>query len=105
MLRLPAKKLLPKLLHRRTNRLASAGKHQDGQSEAGVETGAGLGLAIVHDIMALHRGSVHYEDAPEGGARFIVRIPLVPINVQSDPPTAEPSRPAKKSAHSAPVDM
>ncbi|MEW9581220.1 sensor histidine kinase N-terminal domain-containing protein [Paraburkholderia sp. DGU8] len=77
----------------------------DGQSEAGVETGAGLGLAIVHDIMALHRGSVHYEDAPEGGARFIVRIPLVPIDVQSDPPTAEPSRPAKKSAHWAPVDM
>ena len=42
----------------------------------GVEGGAGLGLAIVHDIMVLHRGSVHYEDAPEGGARFIVRMPL-----------------------------
>jgi signal transduction histidine kinase len=44
----------------------------------GVEGGAGLGLAIVHDIMALHDGSVHYEDAPapEGGARFIVRMPL-----------------------------
>ncbi|MFP3480689.1 ATP-binding protein, partial [Burkholderia sp. SIMBA_057] len=41
----------------------------DGQSESGVDSGAGLGLAIVHDIMALHRGSVHYEDAPEGGAR------------------------------------
>jgi signal transduction histidine kinase len=43
-----------------------------------VEGGAGLGLAIVHDIMVLHNGSVHYEDAPapEGGARFIVRMPL-----------------------------
>jgi signal transduction histidine kinase len=48
----------------------------DGQSESGVDSGAGLGLAIVHDIMTLHRGSVHYEDAPEGGARFIVRVPL-----------------------------
>lgn len=48
----------------------------DGQTESGVDSGAGLGLAIVHDIMTLHRGSVHYEDAPEGGARFIVRVPL-----------------------------
>jgi signal transduction histidine kinase len=44
----------------------------------GVEGGAGLGLAIVHDIMVLHGGSVHYEDAAEGGARFIVRMPLAP---------------------------
>jgi signal transduction histidine kinase len=77
----------------------------DGQSDVGVDSGAGLGLAIVHDIMVLHRGSVHYEDAPEGGARFIVRIPLVPIVVQSDTTDSEPKRPAKKSAHSAPVDL
>ena len=48
----------------------------DGQAENGVESGAGLGLAIVHDIMILHRGSVHYEDAPGGGARFILCLPL-----------------------------
>jgi signal transduction histidine kinase len=47
----------------------------DGQT---IEGGAGLGLAIVHDIMALHGGSVHYEDAPEGGACFVVRMPLKP---------------------------
>lgn len=53
----------------------------DGQN---VEGGAGLGLAIVHDIMVLHGGTVHYEDAPEGGARFIVRMPL-----KEDKPAAE----------------
>jgi signal transduction histidine kinase len=53
----------------------------DGQS---VEGGAGLGLAIVHDIVVLHGGSVHYQDALEGGARFIVRIPL-----KEDAPAAE----------------
>jgi signal transduction histidine kinase len=55
----------------------------DGQN---VEGGAGLGLAIVHDIMVLHGGSVHYEDAPEGGARFIVRIPLKPQDPGPPPP-------------------
>ncbi|CAH2773750.1 MAG: Two-component system sensor histidine kinase [uncultured Paraburkholderia sp.] len=55
----------------------------DGQADAGVEGGAGLGLAIVHDIMVLHRGSVHYDDEPDGGARFIVRIPLARVSAPS----------------------
>ncbi len=42
-----------------------------------VEAGAGLGLAIVQDIMNLHGGSVRYEDAAGGGARFVLRIPLM----------------------------
>lgn len=41
-----------------------------------VDGGAGLGLAIVHDIMVLHSGSVQYADAIGGGARFILRLPL-----------------------------
>ncbi|WP_153099014.1 sensor histidine kinase [Paraburkholderia hayleyella] len=49
----------------------------DGQNDGGYDSGAGLGLAIVRDILVLHRGSVHYENAPQGGARFIVRVPLV----------------------------
>jgi signal transduction histidine kinase len=78
----------------------------DGQSDAGVDSGAGLGLAIVHDIMVLHHGSVHYEDAPDGGARFIVRIPLLPFNTAaSTTPDSGARRAAKKTAHSAPVDL
>ena len=42
--------------------------------------GAGLGLAIVHDIMALHGGSIRYEDSPDGGSRFIVEMPLTTVS-------------------------
>jgi PAS domain S-box-containing protein len=38
--------------------------------------GTGLGLAIARDFAELHRGSIEIEDAPEGGALFIVQIPL-----------------------------
>ncbi|MGF6596399.1 signal transduction histidine kinase [Paraburkholderia sp. GAS448] len=75
----------------------------DGQSDTSVDGGAGLGLAIVHDIMVLHGGSVHYEDAPDGGARFIVRIPLVTASATDKRDTAR--RAPKKSAHHAPIDM
>lgn len=79
----------------------------DGQSESGVDGGAGLGLAIVHDIMKLHRGTVHYEDAPEGGARFVVRVPLAPQSAAADSrrATNDHGADAKKSAHQAPIDM
>ncbi|MCX4164642.1 MULTISPECIES: sensor histidine kinase [Paraburkholderia] len=77
----------------------------DGQSDGGVDSGAGLGLAIVHDIMALHHGSVHYEDAPEGGARFIVRIPLVAAGSAADTGARDERRSEKKSAHQAPIDF
>lgn len=38
--------------------------------------GAGLGLAIVHDAVRAHGGTVQVSDAPYGGARFEVRIAL-----------------------------
>ncbi|WP_347556838.1 sensor histidine kinase N-terminal domain-containing protein [Robbsia sp. KACC 23696] len=48
-----------------------------GDAHAGQEGGAGLGLAIVRDIVRLHGGSVRYEDATGGGSRFIVSLPLI----------------------------
>jgi signal transduction histidine kinase len=93
------------------------GDRHGSESQSGVDGGAGLGLAIVHDIMVLHHGSVHYEDAPDGGARFIVRIPIVIGTIrreldqdkdndrtEREIPVPQPQD-AKKTAHNAPVDL
>jgi signal transduction histidine kinase len=45
----------------------------EGRGRAG--GGAGLGLAMVRAIAEGHGGSVHIDDAPLGGARFVVRLP------------------------------
>jgi two-component system, NtrC family, sensor kinase len=37
--------------------------------------GMGLGLAITKDIVDAHGGTVRVEDAPTGGATFVVRLP------------------------------
>ncbi|GIW53592.1 MAG: hypothetical protein KatS3mg081_2947 [Gemmatimonadales bacterium] len=39
-------------------------------------TGTGLGLPISQQIVVRHRGSLRIEDAPGGGATFIVALPL-----------------------------
>jgi len=47
--------------------------------------GTGLGLAIAKSIVDLHDGRITVTNRPEGGARFIVRIPATEV-----PPAAAP---------------
>jgi signal transduction histidine kinase len=45
---------------------------RDRQSAIG---GSGLGLAVVHDIVALHDGTVWVESTSDGHARFVMELP------------------------------
>ena len=40
--------------------------------------GTGIGLSVVRELVALHGGRAWAEDAPHGGARFVIELPLVP---------------------------
>ncbi len=49
-------------------------------------TGTGLGLAIVKEFVQLHGGTVHLDEAPEGGALFTVFLPREPAASEPAPP-------------------
>ncbi len=49
-----------------------------GAGSRGAGVGTGLGLALVREHVRLHGGRVFVTDAPSGGARFVVEIPIAP---------------------------
>jgi signal transduction histidine kinase len=52
--------------------------HRLDPGRARTEGGTGLGLAIARKLAEAHGGSLHAENRPEGGARFILKLPLNP---------------------------
>ena len=67
------------------------------ERDARAHAGTGLGLAIVRDVAGEHGGEVDVARAPEGGALFALRLPLV-----GDLPTGparrfRPRRPALRT--------
>jgi signal transduction histidine kinase len=47
-------------------------------------SGAGLGLALVERVAALHCGAVRLQSQPDAGARFIVDIPMNALGTRHD---------------------
>ncbi len=50
----------------------------------GAVGGSGIGLAVVRELVRLHDGDVRVEDAPRGGARFVVALPIATARPTSD---------------------
>jgi PAS domain S-box-containing protein len=46
-----------------------------------IGTGTGIGLALCHNIVAAHGGTISVEDAPGGGTRFVIVLPVAPVEL------------------------
>jgi two-component system NtrC family sensor kinase len=53
------------------------------------DTGVGLGLFIVHQIVTEHQGFIDVESAVGQGTRFLIRLPLTPVPQPELPDIAE----------------
>jgi len=58
--------------------------------------GTGIGLSVVRELAALHRGRVWVEVAPGGGARFVIELPAAIVS--PTPAAGAPSIPQTVSA-------
>lgn len=60
-----------------------------------VGMGTGIGLSLSHGIVSAHGGTITLENPPEGGARFVVALPLVTAEPSVEADTGEENRHAE----------
>jgi signal transduction histidine kinase len=63
------------------------------RDRAGHKAGAGIGLAVVRELVALHGGKARIETGPGGGARFIIELTRLAIDAPDLHPRTEPTEP------------
>ena len=58
--------------------------------------GAGIGLALVAELVALHGGEVHVDSTPDEGSTFTVRLPLGHEHLPAEQVVDVPDEPASR---------
>ena len=66
--------------------------------------GTGLGLSISLGIVREHEGRIWAENAPQGGARFVVELPVIAPHAAGEFPAALAAHPVGDSLHILVVD-
>jgi CheY-like chemotaxis protein/anti-sigma regulatory factor (Ser/Thr protein kinase) len=74
--------------------------HRVAGSAARTREGTGLGLALVHELSALHGGTVSVESAPGAGSTFTVALPFGTADVAGETGSVRPSEAARGEAAS-----
>jgi PAS domain S-box-containing protein len=67
-------------------------------------SGTGLGLSISLGIVREHEGRIWAENAPQGGARFVIELPVVTPHATGEFQTATPAAPITDRLHILVVD-
>ncbi|HKV50667.1 MAG TPA: HAMP domain-containing sensor histidine kinase [Gemmatimonadaceae bacterium] len=66
--------------------------------EYSVSTGSGIGLSVVRQLVTLHGGTCRVDEAPSGGARFVVELPGARVG-RADEGTGGGGLPSEGGAH------